>query len=233
MNKEAKVRIKINKLLEDSGWRLLDTPEGKANVLLENNVKITKEYIDTMGDNFEKSSNGFIDFLLVDDKGFPLVVLEAKLDNKHPLVGKDQARKYAKEINCRFIILSNGDLHYLWNTEHGNPEIVTSIPMPESFKQYNQFNEIRYFISNDKFNEMKRFELNEGDIIMSCSGAMDKIALVPKGIKAGIINQALLKLTPLATLNNKYLLYWMDSAKQLIEIFTKKITNRITQIWNK
>lgn len=49
---------------------------------------------------------------------------------------------------------------------------------------------------------MKRFELNEGDIIMSCSGTMGKIALVPKGIKAGIINQALLKLTPLATLNN-------------------------------
>lgn len=80
---------------------------------------------------------------------------------------------------------------------------------------------------------MKRFELNEGDIIMSCSGTMGKIALVPKGIKAGIINQALLKLTPLATLNNKYLLYWMDSAKQLIEIFTKKITTLISQIWNK
>ena len=35
MAKEAKARIKINKLLEDSGWRLLDSADGKANVLFE------------------------------------------------------------------------------------------------------------------------------------------------------------------------------------------------------
>ncbi len=38
--KEAKARIKINKLLEEADWRFFDTPEGKANVLLENNGKI-------------------------------------------------------------------------------------------------------------------------------------------------------------------------------------------------
>jgi len=139
MAKEAKARIKINKLLEESGWRLLDNKDGKANVLFENNIKITKSAIDAMGDNFEKTANGFIDFLLLDEKNFPLVVLEAKADNKNPLVGKEQARKYAKGANCRFIILSNGDLHYLWDTENGNPEIITSLPTPESFKQYKNF----------------------------------------------------------------------------------------------
>lgn len=139
MAKEAKARIKINKLLEDSGWRLLDSTEGKANVLFENNVKITKEGIDALGENFEKTSNGFIDFLLLDDKGFPLVVLEAKSDDKSPLVGKEQARRYAKDTNCRFIILSNGDIHYFWDVENGNPTIVTTLPTPESFKQYKNF----------------------------------------------------------------------------------------------
>lgn len=139
MAKEAKARIKINKLLEDSGWRLLDSSDGKANVLFENNVKITKEGIDVLGENFEKTSNGFIDFLLLDDRGFPLVVLEAKSDDKNPLVGKEQARKYAKTVNCRFIILSNGDLHYFWDVENGNPTIVTVLPTPESFKQYKKF----------------------------------------------------------------------------------------------
>lgn len=139
MAKEAKARIKINKLLEDSGWRLLDSFDGKANVLFENNVKITKEGIDALGENFEKTSNGFIDFLLLDDRGFPLVVLEAKSDDKNPLVGKEQARKYAKTVNCRFIILSNGDLHYFWDVENGNPTIVTALPTPESFKQYKKF----------------------------------------------------------------------------------------------
>jgi type I restriction enzyme, R subunit len=38
-HKKAQARIKINKLLEDAGWRLLDDANGKANVLLENNVK--------------------------------------------------------------------------------------------------------------------------------------------------------------------------------------------------
>ncbi len=139
MAKEAKARIKINKLLEESGWHLLDSPEKKANVLLENNVKITQEKMDGLGENFEKTTNGFIDFLLLDDKGFPLVVLEAKSDDKNPLVGKEQARKYANSIHCRFVILSNGDLHYFWDIENGNPTIITALPTPESFKQYRNF----------------------------------------------------------------------------------------------
>lgn len=139
MAKEAKARIKINKLLEDSGWQLLDSPQKKANVLFENNVKITKESFDELGENFERTVNGFIDFLLLDDKGFPLVVLEAKSDDKNPLVGKEQARRYAKSMNCRFVILSNGDLHYFWDIENGNPTIITTLPTPESFKRYKSF----------------------------------------------------------------------------------------------
>ena len=41
MDKEAKARIKINKMLEEAGWRLLDHEHGKANVLVENHVKLT------------------------------------------------------------------------------------------------------------------------------------------------------------------------------------------------
>ncbi len=76
---------------------------------------------------------------------------------------------------------------------------------------YNQFANIRYFIDSDKFNEMKRFELKSGDIIMSCSGTMGKVAIVPSEIKRGIINQALLKLTPSNKIYNKFLKYWMGS----------------------
>lgn len=75
---------------------------------------------------------------------------------------------------------------------------------------YNQFDEIRYFIDEDKFEEMKRFELKSGDLIMSCSGTMGKVAIVPDGVKQGIINQALLKLTPNLNLDVEYLRYWMQ-----------------------
>lgn len=137
--KEAKARIKINKLLEESGWRFFDEKGGKANVVLEPNVKLTKQMIDDLGDNFETTSNGFIDFLLLDEKGFPLVVLEAKAEDKNPLIGKEQARKYAKSQNCRFVILSNGNLHYFWDLEQGNPHIITRFPTPDSIKGYHHF----------------------------------------------------------------------------------------------
>lgn len=76
---------------------------------------------------------------------------------------------------------------------------------------YNKFNDIRYFISEAKFKEMKRFELYPNDLIMSCSGTMGRIAIVPEGIKKGIINQALLKLTPTDKILNTFLKYWMES----------------------
>ncbi len=105
MKNEAKARIKINRLLEDSGWRFLDDENGPANIQLELYTKITQKEIDAFGEDFEKTKNGFLDFLLLDEKGFPLIVLEAKSEDKNPLVGKEQARKYAKSVNCRFVIL--------------------------------------------------------------------------------------------------------------------------------
>ena len=71
-----------------------------------------------------------------DTKGFPLIVLEAKAEDKNPLIGKEQARKYARSQNCRFIILSNGNLHYFWDLERGNPYVITSFPTPDSVTGY-------------------------------------------------------------------------------------------------
>ena len=130
--KEASARIKINKLLEESGWRFSDNEKGEANIQLEPNVKIKKQDIDAFGDDYEKIENGFVDFLLLDEKGFPLVVLEAKKEDKDPLDGKEQARRYAKSQNSRFIILSNGNLHYFWDSERGEPEVITEFPTQES-----------------------------------------------------------------------------------------------------
>lgn len=53
MDKEAKARIKINKLLEEAGWRFFDSDQGPANVLLENHVKLTRQSYDDLGEDFE------------------------------------------------------------------------------------------------------------------------------------------------------------------------------------
>jgi type I restriction enzyme R subunit len=134
--KEATARVKINHLLEAAGWRFFDDKNGQANICLEPKVKITSAKLDGLGANFEETSNGFIDFLLLDSRGFPFIVLEAKSENKSPLVGKEQARKYARSQNCRFVILSNGNLHYFWDLERGNPNVITSFPTPVSVSGY-------------------------------------------------------------------------------------------------
>ena len=79
-----------------------------------------------------------MDFLLLDAKGFPLLVLEAKSEDKSPLVGKEQARKYARSQNCRFVVLSNGNLHYFWDLERGSPHLITTYPTPNSVSGYRQ-----------------------------------------------------------------------------------------------
>ncbi len=134
--KEATARIKINKQLEAAGWRFFTDGDGPANICLEPNVTIKEANLSALGENFEKTKKGFIDFLLLNEKGFPFIVLEAKSEDKNPLVGKEQARKYAQSQKCRFIILSNGNLHYFWDLERGNPYTLSRFPTPRSVTGY-------------------------------------------------------------------------------------------------
>jgi type I restriction enzyme S subunit len=65
----------------------------------------------------------------------------------------------------------------------------------QSHAIYSDFSSFRYQIDDEKFSELKRFTVNSGDLIMSCSGTMGKFAMIPKDYEKGVINQALLKLT--------------------------------------
>ena len=137
-SREATARIKINRLLESAGWRFFPEGNAPANICLESGARLKPSDLDMLGADFEKTAKGYIDFLLLDAKGFPLIVLEAKSEDKNPLVGKEQARRYARSQNCRFVILSNGNLHYFWDLERGNPYIITSFPTPNSVGGYGQ-----------------------------------------------------------------------------------------------
>ena len=128
--KEASARLKINKLLEGSGWRLFDEAGERANVQVENHV-----HLNSLGDDFEHAPNGFIDYLLLDNNQKPIAVLEAKRESIGPLSAKEQARNYANSIHARYIILSNGNTHYLWDTKEGNPEPIVRFPTLESLTE--------------------------------------------------------------------------------------------------
>jgi type I restriction enzyme R subunit len=136
--KEATARIKINKLLEAAGWRFLPENGKPANIQLEPGVKLNQTDLDALGNDFETVTKGYIDFLLLDDRGFPHIVLEAKSEKVDPLSAKEQARKYAKSINCRYVILSNGNIHYFWDLERGNPYVLTAFPTPESIQGFSK-----------------------------------------------------------------------------------------------
>ena len=150
---EAGARIKINRLLEASGWRFEDNADGPANIRLEAGVK----YND-LGDDFEKAvsrngTSGAIDFLLLDKDRKPLVVVEAKRKSIEPLSAKEQARKYAQSIGARFIILSNGNIHYLWDTNFGNPETIREFPSPGSITQYEEYKPDPQALVSEKVDE--------------------------------------------------------------------------------
>jgi len=60
---------------------------------------------------------------------------------------------------------------------------------------YGDFSAGRYYIDEEKFQQLKSFAVKPGDIIISCSGTIGKVSVIPDDAMPGIINQALLKLT--------------------------------------
>lgn len=138
-SKEAKARIKINKLLEDSGWRFEDSEKGKSNIQLEAGVKFNELDEDLEDAITSDGRSGAIDFLLLDKDGRALVVVEAKKEAIDPLSAKEQARNYARNAGARFVILSNGNIHYFWDTKHGNPDTISRFPTQDSITQYEKY----------------------------------------------------------------------------------------------
>ena len=107
MTPERKAREQITRMIEAAGWSYRE--EAAAG---------------------RRGRAGFADYLLFDEAGTAAALLEAKSAEKDPLVGKEQARDYAKALNLEFVMLSNGNEHYLWDTRAGDPKRVLALPSP-------------------------------------------------------------------------------------------------------
>ena len=73
---------------------------------------------------------------------------------------------------------------------------------PDAVKIYEQKNAINkdatlgsYFISAEKYETLKGFEVFPNDIIVSCAGTIGETYVLPTGMRKGIINQALMKIS--------------------------------------
>lgn len=68
------------------------------------------------------------------------------------------------------------------------------IPVYEQQHAIYNSRHFRYYIDEQKFNEMKRFQVNTDDLIISCSGTVGKVSIIRSDDPKGIISQALLLL---------------------------------------
>lgn len=222
--KEATARIKINKLLEAAGWRFFPRDGLPANIRLEPSVTIRSTDLDALGEDFEKASKGFVDFLLLDSNGFPLIVLEAKSEDKNPLFGKEQARKYARSLNCRFVMLSNGNLHYFWDLDRGNPYIVlTQRPNYKSEAAWINEAERPGYIQANKLRFLRDYQLNAIKALQrAVKDDKDRFLFeMATGTGKTLTAAAVIKL----------FLRSGNANRELIERFEKKIQATIDRVW--
>ena len=75
--------------------------------------------------------------------------------------------------------------------------------VPDGYKIYEQkhaiygnFDAGSYFIGENQYEKLKSFAIAAGDMLVSCSGTLGRVAIVPPTAKPGIINQALLRIRP-------------------------------------
>ena len=115
MTPEEQAREKINRLIEAAGWTYRE--EALAG---------------------RRSGRGFSDYLIYDAGGRAVAVLKAKRADVPSLSGKEQAREYADSIGVRHVFLSNGEFHYHWVKDAGNPVRIMALPILDELDQVGQ-----------------------------------------------------------------------------------------------
>ncbi len=93
-----------------------------------------------------------------------------------------------------------------------------------TYKVYQQMNAIQnnaslgtYYIDKERYQGLTRFTVKPNDIIMSCSGTIGRLLIIPENAEKGIINQALLKFTLNESIKIKYFEFLMSSLINNVE----------------
>jgi len=176
------------------------------------------------------------------------------------IVEKLDAIKKAQELNDKQIVLADelfqSLLHRELDPRGKNREVKKlgeiaefkrgpfggslkkEIFVEKGYKVYEQQNVIlnnfklgNYYITEDKYKSMLGFSIKPGDLMMSCSGTIGKIVIAPEKFEPGIINQALLKLTPLRDfISAPYLKFFLESNPIQVKILKQTRGSSITNV---
>lgn len=155
--------------------------------------------------------------------------------NYNQIKNNDYCLVYAKykntEFNSKFKTYRIGDVIELKRGPFGS-SIKKSVCVDKGYKLYEQSNVIKnnftlgnYYLTEEKFQELKKFEIKENDILLTCAGTLGKIALVPPNIEKGIINSVLMRFRIINTnmILPEYLKYVLESNKIQNEMLNKSI----------
>jgi type I restriction enzyme R subunit len=130
---EADARIVIDDLLRQAGWNPADKSQVLTEVSVRDATSTVIEFFTPHGNEpvWESKggygmSTGRADYLLLDQRGRPLSIIEAKRTAIDPYTAKQQALPYAKTIGAPFIFLTNGELIYFWDYGNDDARIVNS-----------------------------------------------------------------------------------------------------------
>jgi len=118
---ETDSRIIIDRLLREAGWDI------------ENKLQVSTE---------EPTADGRADYLLKDNRGRPLAIIEAKRFEKDPNLAQEQAKAYAESINAPFIFLANGEILYFWDYKFDSSRLIDSFYSQEDLERREKLHEI-------------------------------------------------------------------------------------------
>lgn len=111
---ETDARIIIDRLLREVGWNI----EDRSQVSTE-----------------EPAADGRADYLLKDQRGRPLAIIEAKNFSIEPNRAQQQAREYAESINASYIFLSNGEVNYFWDYKNESSRLIDTFYTREDLER--------------------------------------------------------------------------------------------------
>ena len=125
---EADARILIDDLLRAADWAPSDKSQVRTEVPMAEWLRVAESgTINGVPHTAPSRSLGFADYVLLDQRGRPLAVIEAKKQAINPYTAKQQALPYAKKIGAPFIFLTNGELIYFWDYQNDDARPVASL----------------------------------------------------------------------------------------------------------
>jgi type I restriction-modification system DNA methylase subunit len=174
------------------------------------------KYIDYV--DFSKSLNS-----LGESLGFQKVDYESIKQNGYNLIFNKYSQACVATLQSvgkkGWEMVRLGDVVDLLRGPFGS-SIKREVCVKSGYKVYEQGNVInndfaigKYYIDDNRFKLLEKFEIQENDILLTCAGTLGKVAIVPKNIEKGIINSVLMRLRikDSTILRVKYFLYLLQS----------------------